>query len=108
MKKEVELLLYLMNEEISLFEVNFNGESHWFKIKPDAKELIELAYQSSGEEVVNGNSITIKLFEDGELRFDGDFGKFIHNNSGHIIMSRPVAEVPKHYHQMLAERFSKN
>jgi len=102
-ESKFETLYYFMNEEVSLVEVkrtdleteDLGQLLHWLKVVKATNEVVKMPFKSMNSEVVNGNTINIRVFENGELRFDDDFGKFLHDNDGHIIMNKPVNETPK-------------
>ncbi len=96
-------LFYFMNEEVSVIEVkrtdipedsDKDKMYHWLKYTQGSKKIERLRFRSMSSEVVNGNNINIRAFADGELRFDKDFAKFLHCNDGHLIMNRPVQDIP--------------
>lgn len=93
MSKEYKALFYFMNEEVSLVEVEHNNILQWLRINPD-KSFEKLTYKSSDTQVVNGNEINIRVFEEAELRFDNDFGKFQHGERGHIVMKQSPSLLP--------------
>ena len=98
-----ETLFYFMNEEVCVLEIKISGMSedapkdkryHWLKLTKKNNQVDKLVFQSMNVEDVNGNKINVRAFKNAELRFDDHFGKFLHNDIGHIIMNSPIDSVP--------------
>ncbi len=95
-------LYYFMNENIAVVEVSNDTlpadatkqeRLHWLKITNNCNTVERLTFKAMKSELVNGNEINVRSFEDGELRFDKNFAKFLYKGDGHIIMNIPVADI---------------
>ena len=107
----ITALYYFMNEEVSLVEIkrtdiDTDDKSklfYWLKLLKSSNQLERLEFKSMSSEIVNDNNINIRVFEDGELRFDNDFAKLLHKTEGHIVMNKPVSEIPAELMKRLSE-----
>ena len=95
-------LFYLMNENFNLIEVKRNGLPentpldevyHWLFITIETKKVEKLVFKAMSEEMINGNKMNVREFENAELRFDEAFAKFQIENHGHIFMNSPVDQI---------------
>ncbi len=105
-----ETLFYLMNEKHCVLEVKRTDIAedsapenlyYWLSISTESKKVDRLVFVSMGEEVVKGNKMQVRTFEDGELRFDNSFAKFVHKNDGHILMNCSEEKVPENVLQIV-------
>ncbi|OIQ19545.1 MAG: hypothetical protein BM556_03410 [Bacteriovorax sp. MedPE-SWde] len=101
-------LYYFMNEEVVLVEIEFTTVSgdkliQWFKITENLSTIDKLNYKSQDSQNINGNNINVRVFEDAELRFDNDFGKFQHGENGYIVMKRPIQDMPHELSDKLSQ-----
>ncbi|MFY7991769.1 MAG: hypothetical protein ACOVP4_00635 [Bacteriovoracaceae bacterium] len=67
----------------------------WLVINPQTAEYKKLGFKSMGTEMVNGNLINIRVFNEGELRFDGLFAKFVYGPNSHLLENKSSAEPSK-------------
>jgi hypothetical protein len=97
-------LFYFMNENYAVVEVERIGLPtdteksfvlHWLLKKVDDPKLIKLNFKSMSNEVVNDNEISIRVFDEAELRFDDRFAKFSYKNDSHILMTEKTTSLPK-------------
>jgi hypothetical protein len=95
-KIELTPLKYFMNEKISVVEIQLleADGSTWIQVCVDDSQGSYLKLEKSFNEVINGNDIQVRVFANGELRFDDKFGKFQYGGDGHIVMRLPVKELP--------------
>lgn len=108
-------LYYFMNENVSVVEIKRNDLSEsatkeetyfWFRLDA-SQNITRLKFVSMDSEVVNGNNINIRIFDNGELRFDDKFAKFTYNGDGSITMNVPVTEIPTTSNTAIQNYFSK-
>jgi hypothetical protein len=108
-------LFYFMNEDVALVEIKLNNLDdnaskdqlyHWIKFSNSSQEISRLKFISMGSENINGNNINIRVFEDGELRFDDSFAKFQHKGDGHIIMNAPINTISEVFKNRIEEYIS--
>ncbi len=99
-----KVLYYFMNEEISIVEIELinipndtskDKKFHWLRYIPRTKELTKLTFKTMGEEIVNGNNINSRVFDEAELRFDKAFGKYSDSANSFIIMNAKTDKVPQ-------------
>jgi hypothetical protein len=92
-----------MNENFSIVEVEQLGlptstakekKFHWLLKKADTTKLIRFNFRSMNTEIVSGNEINIRVFDEAELRFDKLFAKFSYLNDGHILMTKETSDIP--------------
>jgi hypothetical protein len=95
-------LFYLMNENYNVIEVKLNDMPketaldqvyHWLFITKKTNKIEKLIFKSMSEEVINGNKMNVREFDNAELRFDEAFAKFQLEGEGHILMNSPVTEI---------------
>ena len=85
MTKFLPIFLF-MNEEVTLIEIKREDMPedstpdqlyHWLSMSKSNPKLTRLNFIEMGKEMVNGNEINVRKFENGELRFDSNFAKFL-------------------------------
>ena len=101
---EYSFLYYFQNEYMTLVEIkrtdlpeDSNPEQaySWLVINPQTVEYKKLSFKSMGTEMVNGNLINIRVFNEGELRFHGLFAKFVYGPNSHLLENKISAEPGK-------------
>jgi hypothetical protein len=99
-----------MNENFSLIEVKRNDLPdntpidqvyHWLFITNETKKIEKLAFKAMSEEMVNGNKMNVREFDNAELRFDDAFAKFQIENNGHIFMNSPVDQITEFANELI-------
>jgi hypothetical protein len=95
-------LYYFQNEYMTLVEVKRDDLPAsarpdqvyaWLVIDPKKKEFRKLGFKSMNSEMVNGNLINIRGFNEGELRFDALFAKFVYGPNSHLLENSKVESV---------------
>ncbi|OUR94212.1 hypothetical protein A9Q84_18085 [Halobacteriovorax marinus] len=103
-------LFYFMNENILLVEVKINELPegfpvdkifHWLMVPKATGEISRLKFSSMDDELINGNKMNIRVFENAELRFDEKFAKFQIDGQGNILMNSPIAEISHETHAQI-------
>jgi hypothetical protein len=103
-------LFYLMNERYSLVEIKINGLPKdspkedvykWFAIASESNKVEKLKFKSMSEEVINGNKMNVRKFENAELRFDNSFAKFVFEGDGHILENRSQELLPTELDELI-------
>jgi hypothetical protein len=98
-----EVLFYLMNEvhsvvEVKRIDLDHNATPdevfHWLSISSENNSVQRLNFVSQSEEAVKGINFKVREFENGSLRFDESYAKFVFNNDGHILMNCSEEKVP--------------
>ncbi|EQC46789.1 hypothetical protein [Bacteriovorax sp. Seq25_V] len=97
MAEQITIISYYMNEVASVVELD-NGTWKYIRLP---NNVYDLSLKDSRTEIINGNEINVRVFENAELRFDKDFAKFQHLDSGHILMNSDVNSVPAEIKAML-------
>lgn len=101
---EYSFLYYFQNEYMTLVEIKRTDLPEdsspeqvysWLVINPQTAEYKKLGFKSMGTEMVNGNLINIRVFDEGELRFDGLFAKFVYGPNSHLLENKSSAEPGK-------------
>ncbi len=102
-KSAFNTLFYFMNENYTVLEVErtdlpMNSEKslvfHWLIKNVNNSKVSKLTFKSMDSEIVSGNEINIRVFNEGELRFDKLFAKLSYQGDGHILMTKEVSSVP--------------
>lgn len=76
---------YFMNEEVSLLKLPDTENWYLINTKDHSYSLLKLLNENA--QTINGNNIEVKTFENAELRYDKDFGKFQHDQNGFILLN---------------------
>ena len=115
--QKIEILYYFMNENVILTEAkrmdlpSSSDKSllyYWIKINAQTQNVERLTFKSMTTEVVNGNEISVRVFEDGELRFDKFFAKFQHRSEGQILMNSEAGQVPEIFLNKIEQFITEN
>lgn len=97
-------LYYFQNEYMALVEIKRHDLPEdaapdlvysWLVINPQTAEYKKLGFKSMGTEMVNGNLINIRAFNEGELRFDDLFAKFVYGPNSHLLENKSSTEPDK-------------
>ena len=108
---QFETLFYFMNENIQIVEVKRTDidESsdksllyHWLVLAAGCDKAEKLHFVSMGKEDVKGIEINVRTFEEGELRFDENWAKFLYNGEGHIVVKENADIVPENLKSIIA------
>ncbi len=100
--KSYEFLYLFQNEIMALTEIkktNMPLEStpdqiySWIIVDKNSSSAHKLTFKSMGEELINGNNINIRTFNEGELRFDQSFAKFVFAERSSLLENSGIQKV---------------
>lgn len=76
------------NEQISILEIEHDKICKWFRVDHTDYKLQYLELSSTSHEVISGNNIDIRIFDNSEIRFDQKtgFAKFTCPKNNHLVM----------------------
>ena len=92
---EVEFKSFFRNETVSLIEVQNKEESNWFFSHNEVTDLTTFHCSNEMVELINDNNINVRTFEEGELRFDANFGKLVvTGEDSQLVIKSSIDEIP--------------
>lgn len=99
-----KVIHYFMNENLTVVEVKKLGLAEdtpkeqvyfWLSIPTDTKAVERLDFLEMKEEEVNGKMMNVRIFKQGDLRFDDFFARCIVHGNGQILMNESKKDLSK-------------
>jgi hypothetical protein len=109
---EFKVIHYFMNENLTVVEVKKEGLPEnvskdqiyfWLSISTDTKRVERLDFQEMKEEAVNGKMMNVRIFSQGDLRFDDFFARCVIHRNGQILMNESKKVLPEDVLQLVTE-----
>ena len=105
------VLHYFMNENLTVIEVKKEGLTEnlskdqvyfWLSILSESQEVKRLDFQEMKQENVNGKTMNVRIFSQGDLRFDDFFARCIIHGNGQILMNESKKTLPQEINNLVS------
>jgi hypothetical protein len=100
-----------MNENLTIIEIKKEVLTEnmpkdqvylWLSILSEIQEVERLDFQEMKQENVNGKTMNVRIFSQGDLRFDDFFARCIIHGNGQILMNESKKNLPQDINNLVS------